>query len=37
MAFNSLAGIKDEPFGKSVNKEFSLFMNLTEKSAERFE
>jgi hypothetical protein len=31
-----LAVIKDEPDAKSVNKEFSLLMNFTEKSSEKF-
>jgi len=30
------ADIKDESFRKSVNKEFSLLINFTEKSAEKF-
>jgi hypothetical protein len=31
-----LAVIKDEPDPKSVNKEFSLLMKFTEKSAKKF-
>jgi hypothetical protein len=36
MAFNSLAVIKDEASGKSVNKKFFTFAEFTKKRRKRF-